>query len=180
MNHDDLSLMRQSYNEKGILMCFNGPFSQGLIEEIGRALRTYLTTDAASSSALADVFGSYIEITQNIRNYAATKAYDDITAAATVVIGRTPERHYEIVAGNMIEAEDAAVLVSRIEALKTMDKTQLKAAYKEQLRKETPESGGGAGLGLIDLARKSSAPLSYALRDFPASTRKFFSLRVVI
>lgn len=179
MNHDDLSLMRQSYNDKGILMCFNGPFSQGLIEEIGRALRTYLTTDAASSSSLADVFGCYIEVTQNIRNYAASKRYDDVTASATVVIGRNPDRHYEIMAGNMIEADDALRLVARIDELRAMDKAQLKTAYKEQLRKDKP-SPGGAGLGLIDLARKSSAPLSYSLRDGPNATRKFFSLRVVI
>ncbi|WP_028007877.1 biofilm regulation protein kinase SiaB [Solimonas flava] len=179
MNHDDLRLMRQSYDEKRILLCFNGPFSQGLIEEIGNALRTYLASDAATSSALADVFACYIEITQNIRSYARSRGYDDAAASATVVIGRNDEHRYEILAGNNIEAADAGPLVARIEQLKVMDKTQLKTAYKEQLRRE-PTPGGGAGLGLIDIARKASAPLSCSLRDIPGDSRQFFSLRVVI
>ncbi|NKF22448.1 biofilm regulation protein kinase SiaB [Solimonas marina] len=179
MNHDDLRLIRESFDDKRILLCFNGPFSQGLIEEIGSALRTYLSSDAATSSALADVFGCYIEITQNIRSYAQSKGYDDVTASAIVVIGRNAERRYEVLAGNVVEEQDAARLMTRIEALQGMDKTQLKTAYKEQLRRPaTP--GAGAGLGLIDIARKASAPLSCSLRDTPNTARKFFSLRVVI
>lgn len=179
MDHADLRSMRESYDEKRILLCFNGPFSQSLIEEIGNALRSYLHSDAASSSALADVFGSYIEIAQNIRSYAAARAYDDTAASATVVIGRDAEHRYEILAGNLVEAEDGRALATRVEQISRLDKLQLKAAYKEQLRKES-QPGHGAGLGLIDLARKSSAPLSAALNPTPHPARLFFSLRVVI
>ena len=45
-----------------------------------------------------------------------------------------------------------------------LDKVQLKVAYKDQLRK--PRAGderSGAGLGLRNIARKASAPLSASL-----------------
>ncbi len=182
MDHGDLYLLRETYNEKHILLCFNGPFSQGLIEEIGSALKNHLHSEAASSSAAMDVFAVYIEIAQNIREYSALHNFNDHEASATVVIGRDANGHYEISAGNIVEPQDGALLVEKVNALALMDKTQLRAAYKEQLRQPRHESDEtlGAGLGLIDIARKASAPFSCALRPVNTGHHAFFSLRVVI
>jgi hypothetical protein len=61
-----------------------------------------------------------------------------------------------------------------------MDKLELKAAYKEQLRKPREEGAlSGAGLGLIDVARKSSQPLAATLSDLGGG-RVFLSVRAVI
>ena len=179
MDHDDLSALRRNFDQQRILLCFNGPFSQSLIEEIGNALRSYLQSESASSAQLSDVFGCYIEITQNIRSYAAARQYDETAASATVVIGRDAEHRYQILAGNVVDAEDIPELTARIGRLATMDKVQLKQAYKEQLRKPA-EPGRSAGLGLIDLARKSSAPLTYAVRPTQTPERLLFSLSVVV
>ncbi len=180
MDHVDLYLLRETYNQKNILLCFNGTFSQGLIEEIGNALKKYLQSEPASSSI--DVFAVYIEVAQNIQRYTAARNYSDTDALATVVIGRDESGRYVIIAGNVVEPDDGEALCDRINVLATYDKTQLKAAYKEQLRKPREENaeGQGAGLGLIDIARKAGAPISCSLRPTNAGQRQFFSLRVVI
>ena len=73
MDHSDLYLLRETYNQKDILLCFNGPFSQGLIEEIGNALKHHLQKEAASTSSALDVFAVYIELAQNIREYSCVQ-----------------------------------------------------------------------------------------------------------
>jgi hypothetical protein len=181
MEHTDLYLLRETYNRKNILLCFNGPFSQGLIEEIGTALRKHIQSETASSTSALDVFAVYIEIAQNIREYSATREYSDAESSATVVISRDEEGRYSITAGNIVEAADGETLVARINALAEMDKAQLKAAYKKQLRQPRADSApDGAGLGLIDIARKASAPISCALRPVSDGAQLFFSLQVVI
>ena len=177
---NELLSMRQEFNEKDILLCFNGPISRSLIEEIGNALRNYLTEDDVGPSLSTDVFGAYIELTQNIRHYAQRKGYTDLQASATVVVARRGDSHYSVLAGNIIESEDGAALVSRINQLAAMDNAELKAAYKKQLR--APRSHGdasGAGLGLLDVARKSSEPLSCHLVD-TRDGKSFFSLLAVV
>jgi hypothetical protein len=62
----------------------------------------------------------------------------------------------------MVEIADAQLLASRIEPLNRMNKDELKAAYKEQLKKARGSDCPSAGLGLIDMARKASAPIEYA------------------
>lgn len=185
MEHADLFRLRETYNSQQIMLCFNGPFSQGLIEEIGSALRRYMeaevVTSSASSSAARDVFAVYIELTQNIRHYTQSQNYSDADASATVVIGRDDNGHYVISAGNVIENADAPAIIERVNTLAVMDKTQLKAAYKEQMRRPIAEgSNSGAGLGLIDIARKANAPVTCSLYPLKSQTQGFFSLCVVI
>lgn len=180
MDHADLYKLRETYSTKHMLLCFNGPFSQGLIEEIGHALKKYMGSEAASSSASLDVFAVYIEIAQNIQHYAAEHGYNEADASATVVISRDEAGHYEVSAGNIVELADGEALAGRVEALAGLDKAELKAAYKTQLRKPREENAGGAGLGLLDIARKSSVPCSCSLHPVDDGTRYFFSLRVVI
>ena len=180
METQDLLVLREHYNRQRIMLCFNGPISRSLIEEIGHALRNYMQAEQAHPSEAMDVFAVYIEMTQNIRHYASLRGYNDQEASATVAIARDDEGHYVVSAGNLVELADGQGLVRSIEAIAGLDKAQLKAAYKEQLRRpRDAEASTGAGLGLLDIARKSSAPLKTSLTEQPDG-RAFFSLRAVI
>lgn len=176
----DLFAMQQTYNRQRIMLCFNGPLTKSLIEEIGIALRNYMQRENAPASSSMDVFGAYIEMTQNIRHYAVSKGWDESDAAATVVVARDENGRYVVSAGNVVDVEDGQVLRARIEALAAMDKGRLKAEYKEQLRQpRAADAHSGAGLGLIDMARKAAEPLACSLRTLDDG-RAFFSLRVVM
>ncbi|WP_409522648.1 biofilm regulation protein kinase SiaB [Nitrincola sp. MINF-07-Sa-05] len=176
----DLLSIREQFNKEQILLCFNGPITRSLIEEIGNALKNYLQANDAEPSAAMDVFGTYIEMTQNIRHYATSKGYSEIEGAATIVVARHESTHYAILAGNIVEREDAQLLSQRVEALAGMNKAELKAAYKQQLRMPRDQDATtGAGLGLLDIARKSSKPLNANLVD-TENGKALFSLLAIV
>ena len=180
MDSMDFFALRELFNRSRILLCFNGPISRSLIEEIGNALKNYLQADNALPAAAMDVFGVYIEMTQNIRHYALAMGYDDLDSSATVVVARDGDGRYLVQAGNLVEPADGAALMQRVNELAALDKTELKAAYKAQLRQPRDENArSGAGLGLIDVARKSAQPLCASLSP-DNEGRAFFSLRAVI
>ncbi len=176
----DFFALRELFNRSRILLCFNGPISRSLIEEIGNALKNYLQADNALPAAAMDVFGVYIEMTQNIRHYAMAQGYDDLASSATVVVARDGDGRYLVQAGNLVEPADGEALLRRVNELAALDKSELKAAYKAQLRQPRDENArSGAGLGLIDVARKAALPLSTSLAPVNEG-RAFFSLRAVI
>lgn len=140
MEHLDLFAMRERFNDQQIMLCFNGPISRSLIEEIGNALRNYLSAEHAHPSAAMDVFAVYIEMTQNISHYTRLKDWTEQEAGATVVVSRNDNGRYVVSAGNIVDMPDGQQLVEAVEQLARMDKSQLKAAYKEQLRRP-PGSG---------------------------------------
>lgn len=176
----DLLSIREQFNNNHILLCFNGPISRSLIEEIGNALKNYLQADNALPHAAQDVFGVYIELTQNIRHYANRMQYSESEGSATVVVARNAEGNYLVLAGNQVELVDGETVCQRIEQLAEMDKVELKKAYKTQLRQPRGEDAlSGAGLGLLDVARKSAQPMVAKLVD-TGSDRGFLSLLAVI
>ena len=180
MHQDELYALREQFNRERIMLCFNGPISRSLIEEIGNALRRYLEAEQTLPGAATDVFASYIEMTQNIRHYAQRKGYNDIEAGATVIIARNADGHHVVSAGNVVELDDGHALVARVEALAAMDRAALKAAWKTQLRQPRGDGAhSGAGLGLIDIARRCSAPLTAGLAPH-SDGRGFFSLRATV
>ena len=173
----DLHALRTHFGRQRILLCFNGPITAPLIEEIGCALRKHMENFDASPSAIADVFSVYIEMAQNIRHYA--QKHGSPHDIATMVISRDEADHYVLCAGNVVDESTGQVLVSRIQNLAQLDKNELKAAFKTQLRMPRENLSQGAGLGLIDMARKASQPLAATLQAV-SDGHSLFSLRVVL
>ena len=179
MNPSDLYALRERFNQNRTLLCFNGPISRSLIEEIGNALKNYLDAEHTRPAEAMDVFSVYIEMIQNIRQYALQ--CNDAEASATVAIDRGDAGGYVVSAGNMVETAHGQRLVALVERLAAMDKAALKAEYKAQLHKpRVPGTVTGAGLGLIDIARRASRPLQASLSPHSEDGRAFFSLSVAI
>lgn len=173
----DLDQLRTSLSRQNILLCFNGPITAPLIEEIGTALRKHMESIDESPSAVSDAFSVYIEMAQNIRRYAQVRGYEN--EAATMLISRNSEGRYVICAANIVDDGDGKALVKRIDALGELDKVALKAAFKAQLRMPRESLNASAGLGLIDMARKAGEALQCSLLPQPCG-RFLFSLRVVL
>ena len=173
----DICALRQTFMQERILLSFNGPFTESLIDEIGSALREHMLALVESPSAITDVFSMYIEMTQNIRRYTMEHDLQGAAASAIIVVSRDSDGVYTVSAGNMVYHADGERLLARAQSLQEMDKVALKAAFKAQLRqpRDTSKKFNGAGLGLIDMARKATFPLRATLTvedtDF-----SFFSL----
>ena len=174
---NQLGELQKFCSDQNILICLNGPNSQSLIEEIGKAMRQHIAIQTEASKAM-DVFSIYIEMSQNIRNYSLQHHYDAAASSATVIIASHPEGRYSVSAANLVEAADGQRLLERIQSLCQHDKDGLKQLYKLQLREE-PHNSDGAGLGLIEMARRSSAPLEASLEE-RSGGKAFFALRVTV
>lgn len=175
----DLQKFLQSY---GILISFSGRFSQEIIEELGDAVKKYLETEAISQNDTFNVFSVFIEQTQNIKNYSARKSGsalgERIANSGIVAIGKSATGYF-VSSGNLIDSRDASPLAAKIEVLIVQDKAGLRKLYKEQMKKDVPPGGDGAGLGLIDIARKASQPLQYSMIRVDDEV-SFFTLQVQV
>ena len=60
-----------------------------------------------------------------------------------------------------------------------MNKDELKAVYKEQLRAEPEVGSKGAGLGFMEIARRASKPIEFDFTDVDAHYA-FFALKATI
>jgi len=180
----DLHDFYKGVRKDGILFCFSGPTSQGIVEGIGETLRQSMELGEASSTTIYKVFSTFVEQVQNVIYYSAEKIPPHETNGeelrfGILVIGVKQEKFY-VRCGNYIVNKQAEKLAGRLRELQPMDKNQLKELYRNRRRKtDGPNEIEGAGLGLIEMARKASEPLQFEI--VPIDEKKsFFSLTTFI
>lgn len=182
MINQNLLEVQTLLRNNGILITFSGRLSQQLIEEYGEAVKTYLESESRPKNEIFHIFSVFIEMTQNIKNYCTVKEksplYERIAQSSIVIIGKDGQGSY-VCAGNLVEEADLGALTAQIDALASLDKDGLKALFKQQLKKSDPQLHGGAGVGLIDMARKSSQPLNYSVMKLE-NNLSFFSIKAVV
>ena len=182
MNIEKLYDFRESLSLDGIIFCYSGPVSQELIEEIGDVIKMKLELEDATLGIIQRVFGIFVEQVQNIMNYSAEKTFDksgDVESrSGVIVVGKTKNDFY-ILSGNLVENSTKRKLVESFNELSGKAKHELKSLYKERLKQGHLEEGKGAGIGLIDIARKASEPITYCFRKVD-SDYSFYSAKVQI
>jgi len=178
----NLHELKTALDQQGIFFCFSGPMSQELMVGIGDTLRNKMKLDDANSSTIVKVFAMFVEQSQNIIHYSAEKTPPDEEKAelSTGIIGVGYDTgHYYVLCGNLINKEAVAPLCEQLTKLQSMSKDELKRYYKEQRKKGSPADSKGAGLGFIELARKSVKPIEFDVKNIDDKL-SFFSLKTVI
>jgi len=134
-----------------------------------------MDSSGEQSSIKRKVFNVMVECLQNIVKHA-----DDTEEnhSAVFMIGKH-ENEYLIVSGNPIEKENIDKLKGKLEQINGLDKDGLKALYKDIIKNTEISDKGGAGLGFVDMARKSGQPLEFDFLDMD-DKHSFFCLKTAI
>ena len=95
-----------------------------------------------------------------------------------LTIGREGD-DYVVHAGNLVARSDVERLRERLSQIRSMNKEQLRAQYKERLRAAPEEGSKGAGLGLMEIARRASKPIEFDFADIN-DKHTFFTLKAAV
>jgi len=179
----DLYDLKNNLTRNNIFLCFRGPLTQELMVEIGALLKSKLKYAQAGPSTILKVFSVFVEQSQNIIRHAADddsalEAVHQDMAAGVIAVGSQGDSYF-VTAGNRIRNENIQRLRERLAQLQQMDREALNRLYREQRKTERAESFQPAGLGLIELARKSSRPVEFQFEEIDEA-HSFFSIRATI
>ena len=182
MKIEELYDFNNKLNDDGILYCYSGPFTRGIVEEIGEMMRRKIELETNSMNVSMKVFSVFVEQVQNIMNHSETNPFPkDIPAAASegiAIIGKTGDDYFTL-CGNLIEKTKQKELEDSLDGINKMDKTEVKKLYKQKLKNDDLVVGKGAGIGLLEIARKSNNPMQYHFHNVN-DKYSFFSLYVKI
>ena len=106
------------------------------------------------------VYFIMVECLQNITRHQDISDDPDFDQSALFIMKRK-EQSYSITSANLIFDSAIEPLREKIDKINAMDADQLKNYAKEVLSNGTFSKKGGAGLGLIEMARKSGSKFQY-------------------
>lgn len=167
----------KSMNREGVVLYFNGPISQSVVEGIGDMMRRKMAHEENGMQLAQKVFAVLVEQMQNVICYSQeTCVAETNIGTGQIMVGRAAEQFY-VACGNPVSRDREHRIRDKIDTLNNMTREELKAYYKEQRRREPDKDSCGAGLGFIEMARKASQPLQYRFDPIDENT-SFFAVKV--
>lgn len=165
--------------QKNLILVYEGEFTQEITKAVLAMAERNLEAFGEDSNIKRKVFNVMVECLQNICKHSdSTEDVTGLNKKAIFMIGKV-DSEYFITSGNTMYTKKVNELAERLEKINNLDKEGLKTLYKDIIKNGSISDKGGAGLGFVDMARKSGNKLFF---DFEPINDEltFFSLQTTI
>ena len=168
--------------KQNILLKFKGAISQKIIVAQVEEIEEKLSQKGVSPKIIKKIFAIFIELAQNVYHHSGEKVSlpesREKVGKGSVIIKEITDS-YSIITKNLIENNKVSSLAKHCDHINRLDREELKKFYKEQLKMPLSPDKSGAGVGLIEVARKSQSLLQYKFNRVN-DTYSYFSLLVKV
>ena len=161
--------------KENILLIYKGDFSQETIMPVINMIETNLKT-SEDLNKQRKTFNVMVEILQNISRH--SNKNEDNNTYGLFMIGYENEKTL-IYAGNIISNEKVKLFDEQLNRLSDKTDEELNFLYRKKLREGPSENSGGAGLGLIDIARDSNSHFYFNFKKVD-NYKSFYSICVKV
>lgn len=151
-----MSTMLEALSHGRCILHLSGPISQQLIAAHGSQLKSLPHLDANTGAILFRIF---IEIAQNVLRHSAVKfPGEELISCGKIAVMESHDAFY-IITENPASDSTSRHIQTKIDQLNQLPKEALRQAAREQLKKPAVSKTAGAGIGLIEIARRTTSPL---------------------
>lgn len=167
-NKDFLEFAYQLYHTmqaNEINLVYEGVVTQEITKTFTALTEKNMVKNEETSQVQRKVFNVMVECLQNISKHADPMDGEEDEERRGIVLVSHGEKSYNVITGNVIKTEKRAGLEATLEHINSLDKEGLSALYKQQILGGKISEKGGAGLGFIDIAKKSGNKIAYQFKE---------------
>jgi hypothetical protein len=168
--------------DKRLTLAYEGEVTQEITKAFTSMTEKNLEKVEEDGKIKKKVYHVMVECLQNIAKHAddetetASDNLEDGLAKTGIFLIGSDESEYFITSGNGILNENIPDLRDMIDNINALDADGLKELHKFKMREGAISEKGGAGLGFIDIARKTGNPLEYHFEPIDSKS-SFFLLK---
>ncbi len=169
------------YNEmlnNGISIVYLGAFTHEVTKIFTSMQESEMDRNAEEKSIRRKVYHTMIETLQNLNKHSDELSDKNSIGKGLFMVGKKGNLYY-IITANKVSNTKMGNLKQSIEQVNMSSKEELKEMHKKQLLQGKLSAKGGAGLGLIDIARKTDQKLQYEFLPVDADN-SFFIFQIEI
>lgn len=172
-NNDFIFLLFKEMEKDNLGYIYRGRFTQEITDNILLLTESKLEQQEQSSKTKKRVYSILVECLQNITRHQDDTGDESHDSLGFFVLQKKADKYY-ITTGNLIDNSGIDYIEKLIAKVNSLEKEELKAYYKEILEEGHFSQKGGAGLGLIDMAKKSGNKLQYYFRPISDNFSYFY------
>jgi len=172
--------MHQMMLKNNVILVYEGEFTQEITKSVLAMAERNMDSIGEESGIKRKVFNVMVECLQNIVKHGDEYISDEINISTAIFMIGKHKNSYIITSGNPIKNEQIDELTKKLDEINSLDKDGLKKLYKEIIKGGSGLTNkGGAGLGFVDMARKSGQKLEFGFEPI-GDGHSFFSLKTTV
>lgn len=182
MKQKTLWELEQCLETEGIILMFKGAVTPHVTASMLAMAEQRLEEVENNLTVRKRVFNIMVECLDNLFRHSETVVEDsliDPIKRSSLFALRATKHGYTISTGNYLDIEHMQMLRQKLNAVNGLAKEELKNYYRNILQTDSRSLKGGAGLGIVDIARRSKNKLEYTF-DIISPKRAYFSLQASI
>ncbi|MDA3891417.1 MAG: SiaB family protein kinase [Salinivirgaceae bacterium] len=144
------------------ILTYKGHLNFETIEEILNQFREKIRPYNAELVVRRRMYSILVECLENTYKHKALKNNTPKHPPVELVLTQKDDA-FEIKIGNYILEKKVDVLINKISKVNALDREGLNKLYRKSISEARISDKGGAGLGIIEIARNSSQSLSYEM-----------------
>ncbi|MFO8023056.1 MAG: SiaB family protein kinase [Perlabentimonas sp.] len=173
------STLSSEMASSGFPLIYKGEMNHQIMRSFAFMANRKIAEKKLPTSIRKRVFHVMIECLQNITKHSDDYDEDERQIGnGLFIVGKNKDLFY-VVTGNLVKNEKIKPLEDRLMQINSADSSKLKEIFLKQMMEGKLNEKGGAGLGLIDIARKSGKKLFYHFVPYDKN-RQYFLLAVSI
>jgi len=143
-------------------LVYEGEITQPIIKAFLSLTETKMMQQEETGAVQRKVFHVMVECLQNVSKYSDSSIeHNYLYAGVGVFVVTRSATEYRITTGNAMESSKIEGLKETLDNINSLDKDTLNEMYKKQIKEGSLHEKGGAGLGFIDIKRKTGNELTY-------------------
>lgn len=151
---DKVAEFYEDLNRENILLVHHGEVTQDILRSLLSLTKEQFKRSKDIKKVVKKrVFNIMIECVQNIKRH-ADDVPDEKLASSIFMIGLVDDDYF-IVSGNILSKKNVEFLDTQLTKINGLDKDGLDKLYYDVIRNGHINERGGAGLGFVDMARRS-------------------------
>jgi len=147
--------------DNSISLVYDGEINHNVIRAFTELTHNELELKDESNPIKKKVFNVMVESLQNISKHAERIDYDKQKYGRGIILISENNNYYNVTTGNIIKKENKKNISENIDVVNSKNKAELRELFKTRLSTGRLSEKGGAGLGFIDIAKKSGNSLEY-------------------
>ncbi len=146
-----------------INLAYEGEITHEITKAFTSLTENNMIRDEDYSSVQKKVFHVMVECLQNISKHADNQ-FNFVSSkdGRGIFLVSKDDKEYNVTTGNVVKNEKIEELREMLEHINRLSREELNKLYKQKIREGRLSEKGGAGLGFIDIARKTGQKLIYS------------------
>lgn len=161
----------------GFPLLYKGNFDHDLTRLFTDSAEGKMIKQGVSTNVMRRAYHILVEALQNITRHSDN--LDEESRGNGIILFSDDQDNYYIITGNKILNSKIDYLKNKIDSINATNKSDLREMRRAQMRDGEWSDKGGAGLGLIDMARKADGDILYYFEGIDGDY-SFFVLKVTV